>query len=416
MQAIIGIAAFIAIAWLLSEDRRRVDRRMVAVGLGLQAAIALLLLKAPVLRDLLLAVNGLVRAVEQATRAGTSFVFGYLGGGDAPFQVAGEAEGALYLLAFRVLPQILVFSVLVALFWHWRVLPAIIAAFGALLRRTLKVGGPVGTVGAASVFLGMAEAPLLIRGYLAGLSRSDLFTVMTCGMATVAGAVMVLYAGILQGIVPGALGHVIVASAINVVGAILISRILLPAPSGGAAGPAQVALRYASTMDAITRGAADGLRLAVNVGAMLVVLVSLVALANQGLSLLEVGGAALTLERIMGWIFAPAAWLMGVPWQEAQAAGALLGVKLVLNELVAYLQMSALPPETLSAHSRLVLTYGLCGFTNLGSLGILIGGLSALAPERRADLLQLGPRTLLSGTLVSCLTGALVGLVGRISP
>ena len=414
MQAILGIAAFIASAWLLSEERRRVDWRMVAVGLSLQTAIALLLLKVPVLRDVLLAVNGLVQAVERATRVGTSFVFGYLGGADAPFQVAVEAEGALYLLAFRVLPQILVFSVLVALFWHWRVLPAIIAAFGALLQRTLGVGGPVGTVGAASVFLGLAEAPLIVRGYLAGLSRSELFSVMTCGMATVAGAVMVLYAGVLQGVIEGALGHVIVASAINVIGAILISRILIPAPSGAPAQPAEMALRYASTMDAITRGAADGLRLAVNVGAMLVVLVSLVALVNQGLSMLDVGGAALTLERIMGWIFAPVAWLMGVPWGETQAAGALLGAKLVLNELVAYLQMSALPPETLSAHSRLVLTYGLCGFTNLGSMGILIGGMSALAPERRADLLQLGPRALLSGTLVSCLTAALVGLIGSI--
>ncbi len=411
MQAIFGIAVLLGVAWLLSEARSRVNWRMVVVGLSMQALLALLLLKAPAVSELLLGVNALVRAVEQATQAGSGFLFGYLAGGEAPFQV--DAEGALYLLAFRVLPQILVFSVLVAVLWHWRILPWIIRAFGALLRRSLGVGGPVGTAGAASLFLSMVEAPLVIRAYLAGLSRSELFSVMTCGMGTVAGTVMVLYAGVLQDVIEGALGHILVASVINVIGAILISRMMIP-PAAEEVRGAEVSLAYTGTMDAITRGTADGLRLAVNVGAMLIVLISLVALVNYGLSAIEVGGAGLTLERILGWAFAPVAWLLGVSWSEAQTAGGLLGAKLVLNELVAYLQLAALDADALTAHSRLVLTYALCGFTNFGSLGILLGGLSTLAPERREDILSLGSKSLISGTLVSCLTGAVVGLVGQI--
>ena len=411
MQAIFGIAVLLGVAWLLSEARSRVNWRMVVAGLSMQALLALLLLKAPVVSELLLGVNALVRAVEQATQTGSGFLFGYLAGGEAPFQV--DAEGALYLLAFRVLPQILVFSVLVAVLWHWRILPWIIRAFGALLRRSLGVGGPVGTAGAASLFLSMVEAPLVIRAYLAGLSRSELFSVMTCGMGTVAGTVMVLYAGVLQDVIEGALGHILVASVINVIGAILISRMMIP-PAAEEVRGAEVSLAYTGTMDAITRGTADGLRLAVNVGAMLIVLISLVALVNYGLSAIEVGGAGLTLERILGWAFAPVAWLLGVSWSEAQTAGGLLGAKLVLNELVAYLQLAALDADALTAHSRLVLTYALCGFTNFGSLGILLGGLSTLAPERREDILNLGSKSLISGTLVSCLTGAVVGLVGQI--
>ena len=412
MQAILGIAALLGLAWLVSENRRGLDWRMLVTALAMQFALAALLLKAPVLSDMLLAVNGLVRAVEQATQAGTGFVFGYLGGGPAPFEV--NVESALYLFSFRVLPQILVFSALVAILWHWRILPAVIRAFGAVLRRTLGVGGAVGTAAAASLFLGMAEAPLVIRAYLAKLTRSELFSVMTCGMATIAGSIMVLYASVLRDVIDGALGHILVASVINVIGAILISRLMIPMDGATDADETAVELSYAGTMDAITRGTADGLRLALYIGAMLIVLVSLVALVNIGLSNLQVGGAALTLERAMGWVFAPVAWLIGVPWSEAQAAGSLLGTKLVLNELVAYLQLTALEPAQFSDQSRLILTYALCGFTNFGSLGILIGGLSALVPERRPDFLDLGSKTLISGTLVSCLTGAIIGLVGRL--
>ncbi|MFP6834910.1 MAG: nucleoside transporter C-terminal domain-containing protein [Pseudomonadales bacterium] len=412
MQAILGIGFLLLATWLVSEARGEVRWRPVVVGLAIQFALAFLLLRVPLVSESLLVLNQVVYAIESATAAGTGFVFGYLGGAGVPFEIS--AQGALYIFAFRVLPQILLFSVLVAVFWYWRILPAVIRGFGAVLRRALDVGGAVGTAAGASVFLGMVESPLVIRAYLQRISRSELFTVMTCGMSTVAGSIMVLYANVLLDVIPGALGHVLAASVINVVGAVFISRILIPADEATSEEDVAEGLSYSSNMDAITRGTADGLRLAVNVGAMLIVLVSLVALVNQGLGNVTFADAPLSLERIMGWVFSPIAWLMGIPWLEAQAAGALLGTKLILNELVAYLQLAALPDGTLSETSRLVMTYALCGFANFGSLGILIGGLNTLIPERRSELLSIGPKTLISGTIVTCNTGAIVSLVSLI--
>jgi len=412
MQAILGICFLMGLAWLLSEARGAVRWRPVAIGLALQFALALVLLGVPAVSQALLLLNNVVYAVESATAAGAGFVFGYLGGGNAPFSVA--EEGALYIFAFRVLPQIIVFSVLVALLWYWRILPLVINAFGTVLRRALGVRGAVGTSAAASVFLGMVETPLVVRAYLHSLSRSELFTLMTCGMSTVAGSIMVLYANVLMDTIPGALGHVLIASVINVLGAVFVSRIMIPPPDALPEESVPEGLLYTSNMDAITRGTYDGLRLAANVGAMLIVLVSLVALVNQLLSGIQIADAPLTLERAMGWVFAPIAWLIGIPWAEAQTAGSLLGIKLILNELVAYLNLAALPEGALSAQSQLVMTYALCGFANFGSLGILLGGLSTLVPERRHELLAIGPRTLISGTIVTCNTGAIVALVSLI--
>ncbi len=409
MQAILGIGVLLLATWAVSEARGKVRWRPVAIGLAIQLVLAFLLLRVPVVSESLLVLNNVVYAIEAATSAGTGFVFGYLGGAGVPFNIS--AESALYIFAFRVLPQILVFSVLVAVLWYWRILPIIIRGFGAVLRRALDVGGAVGTAAGASVFLGMVESPLVIRAYLQRISRSELFTVMTCGMSTVAGSIMVLYANVLLDVIPGALGHVLAASMINVVGAVFISRILIPADVATPEEDIAEGLSYSSNMDAITRGTADGLRLAVYVGAMLIVLVSLVALVNYGLGGVTVADAPLSLERMMGWVFSPVAWLMGIPWLEAQAAGALLGTKLILNELVAYLQLAALPEGTLSETSRLVMTYALCGFANFGSLGILLGGLNTLIPDRRSELLSIGPKTLISGTIVTCNTGAIVSLV-----
>ena len=271
----------------------------------------------------------------------------------------------------------------------------------------------VGTAAAASALLGMVESPIVIRAYLKQLSRSELFTVMTCGMATVAGTIMVLYANVLREAIPGALGHILAASVLNVVGAVVLSRIFIPGDKHTSTDLADDSLRYAGNMDAITRGTADGLQLAVNVGAMLIVLVSLVALVNQGLGLISVFDAPLTLERIMGWAFAPIAWLIGVPWIDAQAAGALLGSKLMLNELVAYLQLAALDEAELGSGSRLIMMYALCGFANFGSLGILLAGLTTLVPERRKEILDMGPKALISGTIVNLNTGAVVALVSQ---
>lgn len=412
MQAALGIGVLIGFAWLLSEGRASVRWRTVGIGLLIQLVLALVLLRVPAVSQTLLLLNSVVHAIEQATVTGASFIFGHLSGGPTPFEVT--AEGALYLFAFRVLPQIIVFSVLVALFWYWRVLPLVVRGFGAVLRKAMDLSGAVGTAAASSVFLGMVETPLVVRAYLSSLSRSELFTLMTCGMSTVAGSIMVLYASVLGSVVPGALGHILVASVINVIGAVFISRVMIPAGGDLAPDTRPEGLSYSSNMDAITRGTADGLRLAVNVGAMVLVLVSLVALVNQMLGVVELLGAPLTLERMMGWLFSPVAWLIGIPWAEAQTAGALLGTKLILNELVAYLQMAGDAGAPLSDASRLVMTYALCGFANFGSLGIMLGGLNTLVPERREELLNVAPKTLISGTIVTCNTGAIVALVSLV--
>ena len=415
MQGIVGVVALLAIAWLFSERRRDVAYRHVAVGLAAQIVLAFVLLKVAPVRDALLVLNHVVYAMETATRAGTSLLFGFLGGEPAPFVFVEDnpARTLAPIFAFRILPQILVFSVVVAVLWHLRVLPWVIRAFAWALRRTLGLGGAVGVAAASSVFLGLAEAPLVIRAYLKSLTRSEFFVVVTCCMSTVAGSIMALYAAILADVIDGALGHVLVASVINVVGAATLARIMIPEDGAATGGDIADALRYDGVMDAISRGTADGLRLVANVGAMVLVLVSLVALSNVLLGAVEIVDAPLTLQRAAGWLFAPVAWLMGVPWAEATDAGALLGTKIVLNELIAYLQF-AQSGEALSAQSRVILTYALCGFTNLGSVGILLGGLGTLVPERRRELIGLVPRVLLAGTLVSCLTGTLAGLVTRI--
>ncbi len=409
-QAYVGIVALLVMAWALSEDRSVMNWRMVAVGLGLQIGIAFVLIRAPVVAEALFVINYAVIAIETATTAGAGFVFGFLGGGEVPFEIT--ADNAMYIFAFRILPQILVFSVLVAIFWHWGVLPVIVRGFSWALRRSMGVGGSVGVAAAASIFLGMVEAPLVIRAYLRNISRSELFTVMTCGMATVAGSVMILFANLLSGVVENPLGHVLVASVISIPAALMVARIMVPGTTTTEGVDLADALRYESTIDAVTRGTADGLKLIGNILAMLIVLISLVALVNLALGALpDLGGEALTLQRILGWLFAPIAWLMGIPWHEATTAGSLLGTKVILNELVAYIDMAALPVDALGPRSDIIMTYALCGFANFGSLGIMIGGISALCPERRMDILALAPRTLVSGTIVTCMTGAVVGIV-----
>lgn len=409
LHAALGYAAFVAIAFALSENRRAVPWRTVAGGALLQLVLALLILKLPGAQAAFGALNDTLLALEQATRAGTAMVFGYLGGGPLPY--AESAPGASFVLAFQALPIVLVMSALSALLFHWRILPLAVRAMSWLLERTLGVGGAVGISTAANVFVGMVEAPLLVRPYLARVNRGELFMILAAGMAGVAGTVMALYAGILGPRVPGALGHILAASFISAPAAIVFAALMVP-PVGPPTGR-QVTLPQVdgSSMDAVTRGTLEGLQLLLNIVAMLVVLVALVALANAILALLPHGGAPWSLQRILGALMAPLAWLAGVSWSEAATAGALLGTKTVLNELVAYLEFAALPAEALSARSRVIMTYALCGFANLGSLGIMIGGLTAMVPERRAEVLELGPRTLVAGTLATLSCGAVVGAI-----
>lgn len=409
LQGVFGLAGLVAIAWGFSENRRAMSWRVVVVGLLIQFAIAALLLKFPASQTLFLALNQAVSAIQSATQAGTAFVFGYVGGGKTPFAMTDPAAG--FVLAFQALPLVLLMSALSALLYHWRILPLVVRAFSVLLERTMGLGGAVGVSSAANAFVGMVEAPLLIRPYMASLSRGELFVVMTGGMATIAGTMMVLYATFLTGVIPDPVGHLLTASLISVPAAIMVAKIMVPDDARTGGGQA-MANAYSGTMDAVVKGTSDGVQLLINIVAMLIVLVALVALANGLLGLLpDLGGAPLTLQRMLGWVMAPVVWLMGVPASEMAVAGALMGTKTVLNELLAYVDLAHLPAGALSERSRIIMTYGMCGFANFGSLGIMIAGLAAMAPERRAEVVALGGRSIVSGTLASCLTGAVVGLL-----
>jgi len=412
LQSAFGIVALIAFAWAISENRRAVDWKSAGVALLVTLATAVLLLKVPQIALVFRALARAVDAVSAASRAGTSFVFGYLGGGELPFEL--KQPGADFVLAFQALPIVLVMSVLTTLLFHWRILPPIVRGFSWLLERTMGVGGAVGLSTAANIFLGMVESPLFIRPYLARLSRGELFMVMTGGMAGIAGTVFVLYATILAKAIPEVAGHIMVASIVGAPAALLISRLMVPDLPGESGDVADVKVgRVAeNTMDAIVRGTAAGLELLLNIIAMLIVLVALVALANSILSVLpDVGGAPVTLQRMLGLVMAPVCWLMGVPWSEAFTAGALMGIKTVLNELIAYLELAKLPADALDPRSRLIMLYAMCGFANFGSLGIMIAGLTVMAPERRADIISLGGKSIVSGTLTTCLMGAIVGVL-----
>jgi CNT family concentrative nucleoside transporter len=353
-----------------------------------------------------------VDAIAAATRAGTSFVFGYLGGATLPFEP--NVPGSEFILAFQALPIVLVMSVLTTLLFYWRILPPIVRGFSWALKRTLGLNGAVGLSTAANIFVGMVEAPLFIRPYLVGLTRSELFVVMTGGMAGIAGTVLVLYATFLAPVVPDAAGHLIVASVLGTPAAILVSELIVPAGPKRQAEVAQAKAEpvASSAMDAIVRGTVAGLELLLNICAMVIVLIALVHLTNAVLGLLpDFFGAPISLQRALGYVMAPVCWLMGIPWAEATTAGALMGIKTILNELIAYLEMSKLPPEALSPRSRLIMLYALCGFANFASLGIMIAGLATMAPPRRDDIVSLGPKTIVSGTFATCVIGAIVGVL-----
>jgi CNT family concentrative nucleoside transporter len=410
LHSLFGLLCFPLIAWLLSENRLSVSWRGVLAGLLIQIILAVIFLKIALFQSLFLALNDAVLMLEQATRAGTSFVFGYLGGGDLPFEASNP--GSSFILAFRALPLVLVMSALSALLFYWRILPLIVRGFAWVLEKTLGIGGAMGLSVAANVFVGMVEAPLVIRPYLAKLTRSELFTLMTCGMATIAGTVMVLYASILSEVIPNIMGHLLIASVLSAPAAITVARIMVPETTNSTTGQAKIEQTATSAMDAVTKGTLDGVQLLINIVAMLLVLVALVSLANQLLGFLPAfNGEALSLQRLLGWVMAPLVWLMGIPWSEALLAGSLMGTKTVLNELLAYLTLAQLPADSLSPRSALIMTYALCGFANFGSLGIMIGGLSTLVPERRAEIVALGLRSIVAGTLATCMTGALVGFL-----
>ncbi|MEJ2435684.1 MAG: nucleoside transporter C-terminal domain-containing protein, partial [Pseudolabrys sp.] len=390
LQSALGVVALLAFAWAISENRRAVDVRSASLALLVTFVTAVLLLEIPQIERAIALIKYAVDAISAASLAGTSFVFGYIGGGPAPFATTHPANE--FVLAFQALPIVLVMSVLTTLLFYWRILPPIVRGLSWLLERTIGVGGAVGLSTAANIFLGMVESPLFVRPYLNRLARGELFMIMTGGMATIAGTVYVLYATILKNVIPDVAGHLLIASIISAPAALLISQLMVPVPPDEHTDIGEIKLGPVAdnTMDAVVRGTAAGLELLLNIVAMLIVLVALVHLVNAILGLLpDAGGSAITLQRLLGYVMAPVCWLMGVPWHQAVTAGSLMGIKTVLNELIAYVELAHLPAGALDPRSRLIMIYAMCGFANFGSLGIMLAGLTVMAPERRADIISL---------------------------
>jgi CNT family concentrative nucleoside transporter len=401
----------LGLAFAISEDRRRIPWRTVAGGIALQIVLAVLLLFVPAARTAFLLLNRAVEALQAATDTGTAFVFGYLVGPPLPF--VETHPGASFILAFKALPLVLMISAFASLLFYLGILQRITAAFAWMLRFVLGIGGALALGAAVHIFVGMVEAPLLVRPYLARMQRGELFALMTCGMAGVAGTVMVIYAAFLDPVIPNALGNILIASVISTPAGLAIAALMVPFGKV-ADDEARIVIHDppVSVMDALVKGTMDGVPVLVSIAASLVVAVALVALMNMAFGLLpQWGGEAITLQRIFAWPFRPVMWLIGVPWQEAGTAATLMGTKTVLNEFVAYLGLAGLPPDALSARSRLIVTYALCGFANFGSLGIMIGGLGVMVPERRHEVVALGMRSILSGTMATCSSGAVVGLL-----
>ena len=410
LQGLLGLAAVLALAWWLSEDRKRIPWRMVGIGVALQVVLAALLLHLPLFRDGFAALGHVVGALSAATQAGTSVLFGHLGGGAPPFLVTNP--GGMFIFATQALPLVLLISALSALLFHWGIMQRIVGLFSLLLRKTMGIGGAEGVGVSANIFVGMVEAPLLVQHYVKDLSRSALFTVMVTGMATIAGTVLGLYALFLDKVLPDAAGHLLTASVISAPAAIVVARMMIPEAPDAAVERVDLPSPYSGSMDAITQGTAAGLKLLLNIVAMMIVLIGLVHLIDIGLGLLPgVSGEPLALTRIFGWVMAPVTWLMGVPAADAMTSGELMGTKTVLNELLAYSQLGQLGAGAMSARATTIMTYAMCGFANPGSVGIMIAGLSTMAPDRRSEIAALGFRSLLAGTMATCMTGIVVGFL-----
>ena len=382
----------------------------------MQLALALVVVRVPAVWSVVAAVNQAVTAIETATLAGSSYMFGYLGGAPIPFELKPGAAQPL-VIAFQILPLIIVFSALTALLWHWGVLRVVVNGLSWALRKSLGVSGVVGLNAGANIFLGVVEAPLIVRSWFARMSRADMFAVMVLSMANISGALLVLYATTLAPRLPDAVGHMIVASFLSLPAAILVARIMVPpatAADEASAEPDEPAaeVAYESTMDAIIKGTMDGVQLVLAVIGIIIVIFALVNLTDQILAALPlVDGAAITVQRAFGWLFAPFMWTLGVPWDQAGTAGSLMGTKAILNEYVAYLQFADLPDAALSLRSKLIVTYALCNVANLASVGLLVSTIATLAPTRRTDAVQLGMKSWIAGNLASAMGAAVIGLV-----
>lgn len=411
LRSFLGLFAFIAICWALGP-RKSVPVKLIGGSLALQFLIAIALYSFAPTRAFLGSLTGVVQALQTATMEGVDFVFGYLSGSGAPFVIDESSAGRTFIFAFQALPMVIVLSALSALLWRWRILELVVRGFAFAFRKTLGLSGAASLGASANIFLGMTESPLLIRPRMPQISRSDLFLIMTVGFSTVAGSVMAVYVGQLSDVIDGAAGHIVTASLISIPAAVLLARLMHPADADGDEDRTTEKIPttiYHSSMDALTTGVTDGVRLFINIIAMLLVFIAIVALVNMMLGgLPDVGGLPLSVDRLLGWAFAPIVWLAGVPSSEAIDAGAVMGLKTALNEIIAYERLAALGDD-LSPRSHLIMAYAVCGFANFSSVGILIGGMLAIAPRRREDILGLAPKALISGTFATLMTGAVIG-------
>ena len=409
-QSLVGLMTLIGLCYLFSENRREVYFPIVIKSLLLQLFFAVLLLKLPASQNLFVALNKGIAVLQAATREGTTFIFGYLGGGQLPFEETTPGGG--FILAFQAMPLVIVISVISAILMYWKVLPLIMRGFSLILEKTLEIGGALGLSISANAFLGMIESPLLIKPYLSRLSHGEMFAVMTAGMATIAGTMLVLEAAIISTIIPDAIGHLISCSLITLPGVVYIAHLLVPDRSPVTSGDGAIDKGAENLMDAISTGTMNGLQLLLNIIAMIIVIVALVYLVNATLGMFpDVYGEAITLERILGVLMAPLTMMMGIPWNEAFITGQLMGTKVVLTEFVAYVRFGQIPVEALSERTRIIMTYALCGFANFVSLGIMITGLVTMVPERKVEIMDMGLKSIIAGTIATCTSATLVGII-----
>jgi CNT family concentrative nucleoside transporter len=410
MQGIFGLLSILLIAYAFSEARKAILFKPIIIAVLIHFTLTLIFLKLPFFKEVFLLLNQFVLALETATTTGTSFVFGYLGGGNAPFDI--KNEGSMFVLAFKALPLVLVISALSYLLYYYRILPAIVKTFSYLLQKSLNVSGSVGLSVGANAFVGMVESPLLIKPYLKYMTRGEIFSVMVAGMSTIAGTMMILYANILSSQLPNAMGHILTASVLNVISTLIISLLIIPHGNDGQQDKIELPKMGSSAMDAIVTGTTDGMKLLINIIAMLIVLVALVSLVNQLLHFLPaIEGQPITLQRILGFIMAPLTFLIGIPVSEITTAGSLMGTKVILNEFIAYIDLLNLPPDALQERSKIIMIYAMCGFANIGSLGIMIGGMTAMEPSIRDEIISLGMKSVFAGVLATCFTATVVGLI-----
>ncbi len=408
LQIIIGFIGLIIIAVPFSDNYKIINFKFIAYGILAQIVLAIVLLKIPFIISVFEVMGNGVVVLQEATVEGASFVFGY-----APSDSDGPYRSLLETFAFGVLPYIIVMACISAILWYWGILPFIVNLISKACQKLFNIGGPVGLGAAANIFVGQVEAPLLIRPYVSKLSNKELLILMTAGMATVAGSVMVALISILEASFSdeNLIQHFITASILSVPAAIMYANIMIPSNEITDFNENKVPKVYKSTMDAVTRGTSDGTSIAVSVGTILIAVIALVYIVNSFLGLISFQfGFDLSIEIILGYLFAPIAWLMGIPWSEAIIAGELLGIKTTLNEFVAYPGLAALENGELSDKSKLITFYSLCGFANLSSVGILISGITAMAPERKDDLINVSFKALIGATLASCMTGLIVGI------